>query len=396
MIFRRNKQSDISNTTAPKFEPSSSGVRPIRDGGANPIVKEQPYDPKNPPINDGTFFSDKAIFQEMPFGVNNGSQSISYTGDFNEHDDKFTPNLFGTWSDIYGAFCGSFQLVEAPDEIKRHESTMLHMLFILGRFALMRVDNKRWLIGNYSIEKCDEYGRVTSGEFIPWNHSVGEPDKDKTITITEQNRDLFVNMQYGTYSIPPFIIIGYFINFRNMLYQFKNVNLRMATIHKIIGLKSKGKKVLKKYLDQLFNLDSKTFPAPIQVMDISVNEGNGDMAFNFTDLNNQIDFKVEYKGNEINLDIDSLTKELFRVAGIRYDTSASSGTFQDRPSKAQTKEASSYFDDREMQHLRYFRNFEYDFKEKFGMSIKWDTTHNISETKNKEQERENEDENDNI
>jgi|GEM_PF-6284088 len=111
-------------------------------------------------------------------------------------------------------------------------------------------------------------------------------------------------MQLGNYGIPLFIQIGYYINLRNMLYKFKNINLRMSVLHKIIGLKGQSKELMDAFLHQLFNLDSSEFPVPLHTIDISGDEKTGDLQFNFTDLENQIDFSVEYKGNEINMDLE--------------------------------------------------------------------------------------------
>lgn len=374
---KKRQNTNLMNTEVKSLNNSNEPVYriPNKEGGPSPIVNEQPLNLKNPPLNDGTFFGDKTIFKERPFGVNT-PQGLSGTINFEDCDDAFTPNLFGTWGDIYGAFTGTYFLKEGPDEIKRHETTMLHLLFIVSRFGMLKVGEKKWLIGNYSTEESDEYGRVVKGQFTPWNNINGKLDNRMVIPITPKNNDLFVTMQLGNYGVPLFVQVSYLVNFRNMLYQFKNINLRLATLHKIIGLSAGGKDVMVKFLNQLFNLDNNTFPVPIQVIDIAADEGTGDIQLNFKDLKNQIDFSVMYKGNEINIDIEGITRELFRVAGLRTDLVSKSGQYQERSTSTQVSQSSTYFDSREKQVLRYFRNFEQDFKEKFGINIKWECVYN--------------------
>lgn len=353
----------------------------MKDKGSaiNSIANQVPIDLKHEsPLTGGNQLALKTIIDQMPFSMGNKPQSSG----INQHamyaqnyDDSFTPNLFGSWMDIYESFIGSYSIVSAPNEIKRHERGMLHLLFIQNQFALFKGFTGRYLLGNYSSQETDEYGRITKGKFIPFGYWNSKPDESKTIDINKTNQNLIVQMNMNIYNIPLFVAIKYFVHMRNILYQYKNVNLRLSSLNTIVGVKGGGKEVLENFLRQLFNLDSTQFPNPIQVMDISLNEKNGDVSFNFVDLSNQIKIPVEYKGNEINLDIDSMTKELFRVSGLRYDTSASSGTFQDRPSKSQINQASNYFDTRENSVLKAFESFSMDMKDKFNVDIKWESTY---------------------
>lgn len=382
-FFKSNSKHGLATAKAGKLPQDATPKRVKSSGGANPIANKVPYDPKNPPLTDGTFYTDKTIFNEMPFGVNDAafinSQMVFEVE--NGEEGRFNPNLFGSWADIYNAFKGTYRLDVAPDEILRLESAMFHLLFLIGRFAIMKVDENDWLIGNYSMIESDNYGRIIKGQFIPWNWSIGKPDEKKVITIDETNNDTIVNMVYGEFGIPPFLIAGYFVNTRNMVYAYKNINLRLSVLNKIIGLDAKGKKIMKPFLDQVFNLNPSKFPNPIQIVDVTINEETGEPVWNFRDLgkDKQIDIGVEYKGNEINLDIDGVTKELFRIVGLRTDLASKSGVYQERSNEKQINQATTYFDVYETAILRSFRNFEMDFKKKFGIELKFVSTYQATE-----------------
>lgn len=348
-------------------------------GSPQPIANEIPYTSKEPPLDNGNFYAGKKIMQQYPFGIGNNPQTINCDDNlFNNAswDDKFSPNLFGTWSDIYGAFIGSFKLKKAPPEIMRHEQMMKHILFINARLALFRIDDKTWVIGTYGITTADEYGRILTGTFTRWDYATGgfnEKNPVFTKEINQTNNHNIVTFQFGNYNIPLFLKIGYLINFRNELFKYKNVNLRMSILHKIVGLPSGGKKIMEPFLKKLFNLNDKYFPSPIQILDLSMDESNGDLSFNFKDLSNQIDFKVEYKGNEIMLDIDSMTKEIFRVAGFRIDIAQPQTNYSERKTTTQVEMTNDYFGTRENEMMTFFRQFEYDFKEKFpDLDMKWE------------------------
>lgn len=357
-----------------------------------PIANKVPIDlTQTNPITGGNSLEVQSILRAMPFNMGQKPQySEINTKNLHsqEYDDGFTPNLFGSWMDIYEAFMGSYRIISAPPEIKRHQKGMKHLLFISNQLALYKAWDKRYILGNITSTDTDEYGRVIKGTFIPFNYHNAKFNNDNPIIINNKNNHLIATMSLNIYNIPLFIAIKYFIHLRNILYQFKNVNLRLSTINTIVGVKGGGKEILEPFLKDLFNLDGTKFPNPIQILDISANEKTGDLNFNFTDLNNQIKIPVEYKGNDINLDIDSLTKELFRICGLRYDTSASSGTFQDRPSKSQTYQAANYFDARENSILEAFENFSYDCKEKFGFNMKWESIYHIEATEEQNEQKE--------
>lgn len=401
-FFKTNSKHGLTTAKAGRLPKNINPQRVNSSGGANPIANKVPYDPKNPPLNDGTFFTDKKIFNEMPYGVNDAAfinSVMTFEIEGVDEAKRFNPNLFGSWVDIYNAFKGTYQLKTAPDEILRLESAMFHLLFLIGRCALMKVDDNDWLIGNYSMIESDNYGRIIKGQFIPWNWAIGKPDEKKVVTIDENNNDTIVNMVYGEFGIPPFLIAGYFVNMRNMLYAYKNINLRLSVLNKIIGLDAKGKKIMKPFLDQIFNLDPNKFPNPIQIVDVTINEETGEPVWNFTDLgkDKQIDIGVEYKGNEINLDIEGVTKELFRVVGLRTDLASKSGVYQERSNEKQINQTTSYFDVYETSILRSFRNFEMDFKNKFGIELKFVATYQDNqEQKAEEKHDETEDNPDNL
>jgi|GEM_PF-4393445 len=63
-------------------------------GKPEQIANNIPYNPKNPPLTDGTFFTDKQIFYQMPFGVQNQVNTMSFNENSNA-DDGFIPNFFG-------------------------------------------------------------------------------------------------------------------------------------------------------------------------------------------------------------------------------------------------------------------------------------------------------------
>lgn len=348
-------------------------------GSSQPIANKVPYTSKEPPLDNGNFNVGQKIMQQYPFGVGNNPQTVSLDDKLfnnNSWDDKFSPNLFGTWSDIYDTFIGSFKLKSAPPEIMRHEQMMKHILFINARLALFRVDDNKWTIGTYNIYTTDEYGRILTGTFTRWDYATGgfnEKNSIFTKEINETNNNNIVTFQFGNYNIPLFLKIGYLINFRNELYKYKNVNLRMSILHKIVGLQAGGKKIMEPFLQKLFNLNNKYFPSPIQILDLSADEINGDLSFNFKDLSNQIDFKVEYKGNEISLDIETMTKEIFRVAGFRTDISQPQTNYSERKTTSQVEMSNDYFGARENEMMTYFKQFEYDFKEKFPhLYMKWE------------------------
>lgn len=349
----------------------------------DPIANRIPVDlTKEDPLSGGNNLAVNSLMRQLPFnmGSKNMKTTVDNAEDNSSMDDEFSPNLFGSWADIYEAFMGSFKLVSAPPEIKRHQKGIKHLLFISNQAAIYRGWEDRYIIGSLTVKESDEYGRVISGTFIPFNYFKYKFDDSKSIDIQKGiNDDMVASMSLNIYSIPLFLTVKYFCNLRRMLYQFKNVNLRLSTINTVVGVKGGGREILEPFIKDLFNLDSRKFPAPIQILDININQKNGDMDFNFVDLQNQIKINVEYRGNDINLDIDSVTKELFRVAGLRYDTSASSGTFQDRPSKSQVNQASNYFDARENSMLEAFENFSYDCKQLFGFDMVWESIYNFSQ-----------------
>lgn len=351
-------------------------------GSPQPIANKVSYSSNEPPLDNGTFNVGQKLMEQYPLGIGNNPQTISSDDKLfnnNSWDDKFSPNLFGTWNDIYGTFIGSFRLKSTP-AIMRHEQMMKHILFINARLALFKVDEDRWTIGTYSISTTDEYGRILTGTFTRWDYATGgfnEKSQDFTKEINETNNHNIVTFQFGNYNIPLFLKIGYLINFRNELYKYKNVNLRTSLLQKIVGLESGGRKIMEPFLTKLFNLNSNFFPAPIQIVDLSANETNGDLSFNFKDLSKQIDYKVEYKGNEIMIDIESITKEIFRVAGFRIDIAQPQTNYSERKTTSQVEMTNDYFGARENEMLTYFRQFEYDFKEKFpNIEFKWEMVGN--------------------
>lgn len=339
-------------------------------GKPQPIANNIPYTTNEPPLDNGTFNIGKKIMEQYPFGVPNSPQEISYSDNFNNQswDDKFSPNLFGTWADIYGTFIGTIKIKTATPELLRHEQMMKHILFINARLALFRVDENKWTIGTYGISTTDEYGRIITGTYTRWDYSTGgfnEKDESFTTQIDETNNHNIVTFQLGNYNIPLFLKIGYLVNFRNELFKFKNVNLRMSILHKIVGLQSGGRKIMEPFIKKLFNMNDKFFPSPIQIIDLSADEASGDLSFNFKDLSNQIDFSVSYKGNEIMIDIDSMTKEIFRVAGFRIDIAQPKSNYAERQTTSQVDLTNDYFGARENELLTFFKQFEYDFSEKF-------------------------------
>lgn len=353
-------------------------------GKPTPIFNEVPTGVDKPSLTNGNAYVDGEILSKMPFGKNEVIR-LNDTWQDREHDKTDVPNIFSSWSDVYESFIGTYQMTTAPDGLKDHETLILHYLFLFDSFALYRVDDDNWLVGNASVIKSDNYGNILDGQFVPWNYATLKPsaDEDTFININSSNNSNFINHQMSPYKIPLFLKIGFYINVRKILWMFKKTNLRLSVLQKVIGIEADGRDAMVKFLQELFNQND-DFISPIQVVDITSNHKEGKerkYTINFTDLSkdNQIDLSFDYRGVEINDDLEGVTREIFRVAGLRTDLQASMNSYSERNTTDQVQQASNYFDTRENFVLKSFEKFSRNFKKKFGVEVKWESIYNLSQ-----------------
>jgi hypothetical protein len=347
-------------------------------GKPEKIINEVNTNINSASLTNGNAFVDGEILRQMPYAKNEVLQ-LDESWDGN-HDSTDTPNLFASWSDVYDAYIGTFFMSQAPDGLKDHDNLIMHFFFLYDRVGLFRVDDDNWLVGNYSSTIADNYGNMLQGKFTPWNYATMKPASEEyDITINSRNVDNFVNHQMSPYSIPIFLKIGYYIKVRKILWMFKKTNLRLSVLQKVIGLEAEGKEAMVSFLNDLFNQNDR-FISPIQVIDITSNNKQGKerkYTINFADLSkdNQIDLSFEYRGVEINQDIEGTTQEIFRIAGIRTDLQSQSGQYDERNTNSQVQQASNYFDVRENFILKSLEKFSRKIKEKFGIDVKWESVY---------------------
>lgn len=346
-----------------------------KDAGPAPIANQIPVKP-DVPLDGGDFYEKKAIRQQMPFGASNVlQQNLEFNDEYDtEPDNSLQPGFFGRWTDAYGAFIGSYKLTEGPERLKRQSKHFMHILFMNDNATIMWMPGDNYMIGTASATKKDMYGRIIEGTFNVWDTSNNTMSNNQ-VKITPSNCKFFVTFLGNVFGIPPFLKISYYVKYRNFLWRFKNINVRLNILNKIIGLKDEGKDKMIEFLNDLFNMNMDTLPAPIKVLDVAYNDSTGEMELDFIDLDkNIISMSVPYNGNEINQDIEYLDSQIFRVLGLRTDTSSKTGVWQERSNTAQTENAHSYFDYREEEMMKSFEDFAYDFKEQLGITIKWEST----------------------
>jgi len=200
-----------------------------------------------------------------------------------------------------------------------------------------------YFVGSISVTKTDYYGRVLEGTFIPTNVLTGKPDEEKSEQINAGNKDNYLNFDYGVFKIPLFVAIGYYVNQRSFLWEFKETNLRISIVQKIVGVTKNGASILRKALDKIFNLKRSGVLKSIQVIDADKSD-DGKRLDTVLKFDNVISTDTPYKGLELMQDIQGITTEIFRVAGLRTDIAKKTGQYNERDTESQAKESSNYFD----------------------------------------------------
>ena len=378
-------------------DPEKAGAQPLANTGIN--VK---YNGKNEqgkiPLNSQDY-AEWALNQQAPYDMgfktpysneNVNIKNFIETNNSNTSiDNAIAPNFFGKWKDIYQAWLGNWILETSDKRLKRLEQLMYHQLFMSNNFALRKINDK-WIIGVATIDTCDYLGRLVTGKFTPYNHLDNKENKEKSVAITKSNNKDFITFNLGVFKIPLFVAIQYFVNQRQRLWEFKEINLGASATKAVVYVKGNNGTLWQRALDKILNYKRKDFGSPVRVLDSS-GTGNSiqDTGINFND---SIQFNNEYLGSDILADIEGLTKEIYRIAGIRTDVTQHSSTYSEKPTEAQGLQSQIYFDNTEHYILMSFENFAYDFKEKFGIDIKFSTTNMKVQVEQKEQEKEQENE----
>lgn len=350
-------------------------------GGSYPIANKVPYSTGNtPPLTGGDAYATQKVMDEMPYQLgdkNYESSVIDNNNNDSEIDDKFTPNLFGRWADVYKAWIGNWILTEAPDELKRLRLPMLHNLFMTDSFGLWQNPlDKTWKVGTISVSEADDLGQALKGTFIPYNSITLKPETKKEININKTNHTQFIKMNLGVFNVPLFVQIKYFIHHRTNILNYKDTNLRISTLQRLVGIKGQGRKAIKHQLNKIFNLKSNKIPSPVQILELGL-DSSGKVNMPIEDLKNAIDISSPYKGLELLDDYNGVTTEIFRLCGLRTDLGKMSSSFTDRHTNAQTGQSTTYFDATENFILMAFENFTYDMKKRFSINVKWDCIYNV-------------------
>lgn len=360
------------------------------EGGAHSRVNKSDFKTNDPPLTGGEAYQTKKLMEKMPFSLGQRTIRNNNFGNDKNWENKDSPNLFALWIDVYETFIGSYVLTKCPDSLKDHEMILLHSAFMTTNFALHRIDEDNWISGTYTSTKVDNYGDVIEGTFFPSNQGLNSKKQSTSIT-TKNNKD-FVTGSISIWKIPLFVVIGYFVRLKKLLYMFKRSNLGFSILKKILLLESNGQEVLIEWLTDIFNQGDEDFIAPIQVINATSSGEGKDKKFTIglTDINktNQVDLKFDYQGVLINGDIEGLNKEIFRVAGLRTDLVSKSGEYMERSTETQVKQSTSYFDARERFVLMGLNKFSRQFKKKFNLEMKWESIYKIEKEEEAIREKE--------
>jgi len=257
-------------------------------------------------------------------------------------DSKTQPSLFALWNAPYNLFKGQVYVKNGSKQFKRQFETFMHLAFLNAQCALFRVDKDNLLIGTFSAESYDAYGNMSTGTFTPYNFFTNDKDIDRSIKINKSNIDRFADFRYGSFGIPMFVIISYYINWIKELFIFKKWNMRMSMVSTLVGAEQGETKLLQERLKYIFNIGNDMELcdlSPIKVLDCS-SDKKGNIGLNITDLKDYIDLKIKFMGAEIMLDIDNMQIYMYKQIGIRSQILDKN----DRTNKEEVNIASSIFD----------------------------------------------------